>query len=401
MPKHSEIQSKIFLKPYQDERVLNGHLWIFSNEIERKVDVGTPGSLVQIYSNIKKFLGIGFYNPHSLIAVRILTDLDEKISIDFFIQRIQSALEMRKQIYPGENAYRLVFGESDRLPGLIIDRYENCFAVQSNCLGMDILIPQIVEALKFVFKDISITIILKNDSELRTMENLEQEVKVIHGKTNFPIQIQQKFGDEQIYFSVDPIGGQKSGFFFDQRENRELFSKYCSEKKVLDCYSYTGAFGIYAAKNNAQEITSVDSSEPACQLIKSNFESNKINGNIICDDVESVLEQFKSEKHRFDTIVLDPPALAKTKKNLFGALRKYQKINSLALSLLNPKGILLTCSCSHHVDRSAFIKMIQAAAIESKRSVQLLEMRGQSKDHPIFPAMPETDYLKCAVIRAN
>lgn len=390
---------KLFLNPYQDKRIEEGSLWVFSNQIERLEKSVAPGSLIDVYSHRKKFLGRGFYNPHSLIAARILTFKEEEINADFLARRIANACRLRSLLYPNETAYRLVFGESDFLPGLVIDRYNNCFVIQSYCLGMDVLLPQIIDALKMNFQ--TECIILKNDSSLRTLENLKEEIKVADGTFTPPIKIQQKLGADSIHFFADPLAGQKSGFFFDQRENRERLSAYCAGKTVLDCFCYSGGFGIYAAKSGAREVTCVDSSAPACQWTRQNFELNGLQASVIQQDVEDALAQFQKQNRKFDIIVLDPPALAKSKKNLFGALRKYKKINESALALLNQGGILFSCSCSHHIQRSDFLKMLAEAGRDQGKFIKVLEMRGASRDHPVLPAMPETEYLKCAVVTAE
>lgn len=393
------VYPKIFLKSHREKRIFEGHLWVFSNEIGHAEGTVSAGEIVDIFSAGKMFLGRGFYNPHSLISVRILTRHDEIIDENFISKRIETAQKFRNSVVPDETFYRLIFGESDFLPGLVVDRYENCFVIQSYCLGMDILLSQIIEGLKNSFKVDSI--VLKNDSSLRTLENLKEEIRVIEGNPDFPISISQKWRSEMIRFMVHPLEGQKSGFFFDQRENRERLSDDSEGKIVLDCFSYTGGFGIYAAKAGAKEVTCVDSSENACSMMKKNFELNHVQGSVIHDDVFDLLLRFQKEKRKFDIIVLDPPAFAKSKKNLFGALRKYRQLNEFALSLLTQDGVLFSCSCSHHVNRADFLKMIGEAAFRVKRTVRLIEMRGASKDHPVLPSMPETEYLKCAILRAD
>lgn len=391
--------SKIILKPNQERRILNGHLWIFSNEIEKTDPAIEPGSIVDICSHKGKFLGRGFYNPHSLISARILTLTDEPIDTNFFSKKIEAAQQIRSFIYPQESCCRLIFGESDFMPGLIIDRYNNCFVCQSYCLGMDRLMPMIFEALKKNFS--AECIIKKNNSSIRELEKLDKEVNVVEGELKLPIKIEQKFDSKIINFFVDPLNGQKTGFYFDQRENREQISLYCSGKNVLDCFSYIGGFGIYAAQSGAKEVVCIDSSEIACQLLKKNTELNLANISVLNQDVFEAFHQFQIENRKFDIIVLDPPALAKSKKSLFSALRKYKKLNESAIALLNTGGILFSCSCSHHVNRADFIQMINQSLTSQNRQAQLLEMRGQARDHPILPSMPETEYLKCAILRVS
>lgn len=390
---------KIYLKSGRDQRVLLGHLWVFSNEIERIEGTAEPGAIIDIHSHRKHFLGRGFFNPHSLIAARILTRRDQVIDVRFFSKRIEKAKHVREFLFPGETAYRLIFGESDFMPGLVIDRFENCFVIQSYCLGMDLLTPTILDALKSHFK--VDCIVRKNDSSIRELENLPKQVEVIEGQMESPMQISQRFGTETLRFYADPLEGQKTGFYFDQRENRERLAVYAPGKKVLDCFSHGGAFGVYAAKSGASEVISVDSGLNAAALIEKNSALNGVNATAIREDVFVMFERFRLEKRKFDIIILDPPAFAKSKKNLFGALRKYEKLNAMAISLLDTGGVLFSCSCSHHVGRGEFIQMLNAAADSQNRAARLLEIRGASRDHPVLPSMPETEYLKCAILKMD
>ncbi len=390
---------QVYLKPHSEKRVEEGHLWVFSNEIDKAEEDVTPGGLVDIYSARKQFVGRGFCNPHSLIALRILTHKPEEIDEAFIEARIRNALFLREELFPGETAYRLVFGESDFLPGLIIDRFGDVFVVQSYCLGIDLLLPIVYSALKKIFSPKAIY--NKSDSSMRAMEGAKDEVGFVDGKFEGPIEITQGFHGNKLKFMADPQSGQKSGFFFDQRENRVRLTFYAKGKSVLDCYSYVGSFGVYAAQGGAASVTSIDSSAPACDLIRKNYAINGLKGNVLQEDVEAALAGFQAEKKKFDIIVLDPPALAKTKKTVFAGLRKYGKLNELAIACLNKGGILISCSCSHHIRRDDFLKMINSAAAEQKRTARLLEMRGQSRDHPIHLAMPETEYLKCAIVKID
>ncbi len=391
--------SAIILKSKEESRLKNGHLWVFSNEIARAEGEILPGTIVDVLSSKREFLGRGFCNPHSLIACRLLTCKDEKIDESFFEKRLSDAVKMRESLYPSEKSYRMVFGESDFLPGLVIDRYEDHFAVRSYCKGMDDLTPLVVDALKTKFAPKSI--VLKNDSSLRQLENLPLEVKVTHGEISGPAEISQRFGEQTLKFRADLVHGQKSGFYFDQRENRELFASWCKDKRVLDCFSYTGAFGIYAASAGAKEVVCVESGKEAAARLEENAKLNKVSPQIINGDSFETLTRFRAEEKKFDIMVLDPPAFAKSRKNVFSALRKYQQLNELAIPLLTDGGILFSCSCSHHVGRKEFLEMIGRSAAHCKRDARVLEIRGQSRDHPIHPCMPETEYLKCAVVKVN
>lgn len=393
------ITPKIFLKSREEKRILQGHLWVFSNEIAQAEGPPEPGSIVDIYSHQRKFLGRGFCNPHSLIACRILTHKEEEIDLPFFARRVAQAKRFREKHFPRESSYRLIFGESDFLPGLIVDRYGEIFVVQSYCLGMDLLLEKILPAIE---ENFSVKcMVKKNDSPLRAMENLVEEVEIVKGKMDVPIQITQGFEGKDLSFFIDPIQGQKSGFFLDQRENRERLKVYAPGKRVLDCYSYVGGFGVYAAASGAKEVTCVESSESACQLIEKNFRVNGFKAQIIKEDVFTMLERANQEKRKFDIIVLDPPALAKSKKNLFASMRKYRQLNQLALSVIESGGLLISSSCSHHLPRANFLELLCEAGSLAGKQLKLLEMRGQSRDHPVMISMPETEYLKCAILQVD
>ncbi|MBI3012855.1 MAG: class I SAM-dependent rRNA methyltransferase [Elusimicrobia bacterium] len=378
---------------------MNGHLWVFSNEIAAYEGALSPGCLIDLYNHRDKFLGRGFCNPHSLISIRLLTRQDEELDDAFFSRAIEKSFLCRKSLFPDEDAYRLIFGESDGLPGLVVDRFGKTAVVQSSCLGMDLLLEKVLNGLR---NNLDLECVLyKNDSSIRSLENLPEDVRVVSGEIPKDSRVNQKFGDQTLHFFVDVQQGQKTGFFFDQRENRERLKDYVSGKTVLDCFSYTGGFGLYAACAGASSVTAIESSVPAGEMLKRNFADQGKEVSLIREDVSEILERFQKEKRKFDIIVLDPPALAKSKKHLFSALRKYQKLNATAISLLSEGGILFSSSCSYHVSRSGFLEMVSRAAQDAGRRIRLLEMRGQSRDHPILVSMPETDYLKCAILRAD
>jgi 23S rRNA (cytosine1962-C5)-methyltransferase len=219
----------------------------------------------------------------------------------------------------------------------------------------------------------------------------------VRGAPEGPIRISQRTPAGSVDFLADPWKGQKTGFYFDQRENRNRLHDYCEGKSVLDCFSSTGGFGVTAAECGAREVLSVDSGEGVCELLERNYALNGFKADVVREDAALVLRRFREERRKFDIIVLDPPALAKSKKNLFGALRKYQELNELAMGLLPSGGILFSCSCSHHVSRDAFSAMLGKAAMAEARGMRILEVRGQSRDHPVLPSMPETEYLKCVI----
>ncbi|MFH1367523.1 MAG: class I SAM-dependent rRNA methyltransferase [Elusimicrobiota bacterium] len=389
------MTGKIFLKKNEEERLNAGHLWIFSNEIQKIEGEPGIGDTAELFDSSKQFAGVGFYNPKSLIAFRLLSKKHVNIDKDFWKDRIERAVAYRKAVYPVIESYRVVFGESDALPGLIVDKYGNCLAVQFLSAGMEKNSGQIIEALKEIFKPAGI--IAKNESSLRKLEGLEEKTEILYGSIPDTLEITES----GLKFSVDLKGGQKTGFFFDQRDNRQVFSGYCKGKNVLDCFCHTGAFGICAAKAGAKSVMLVDSSKPAIEKTVENAGLNDVAGTIQAADadVEEYMQVQKRSGKKFDIINLDPPALIKSRKNFFAGVRLYAKLNALAMELLEPGGILATSSCSHHLNRDAFLEMLREAGGKAGRQFRIMELRSQAKDHPVLLSMPETEYLKFAILK--
>jgi 23S rRNA (cytosine1962-C5)-methyltransferase len=386
---------KITLKQNEEKRVAAGHQWVFSNEITSVTGAPAAGDTVELYSYSDKFLGTGFYNPHSLIAFRFLSRKKEEIGKEFFIQKLLKALYFRKDIYPGMESFRVVFGESDGLPGLIVDKYGNYLSVQFLSAGLEKNRAGLVEALKEVFKPEGI--IARNDSGLRALEGLEEKNEILFG--NIPEKVTVDEGGCKFY--ADLAGGQKTGFFFDQRENRAVLAGYCKGKDFLDCFCHSGAFGIYAAKAGAKIVVWVDSSKSALALAGENATLNGLEGefNGECADAAVYLAALKEKSLKFDIINIDPPGLIKNRKNFHAGYRLYLKLNTLALEALKPGGILASSSCSHHMGREDFRKMLAQAATDSGKNVRVLEVRSQARDHPALISMPETEYLKFVVLQ--
>ncbi len=382
---------KVFLK--RTSRVLAGHLWIFSNELASSPRLHAPGSIVEVYDSKEAFMGTGYINPNSLIAVRLLTRQREEINADFFRKRIADALSYRKRFLPEGVSGRLVYSEGDFLPGLIVDRYAGCLVVQLLTAGMerqrDILLGLLDEMLSPEM------IVLKNDNQNRTLEGLALEKTMVKGAAGATVSITEG----AIRSEVDPMSGQKTGFFLDQRENRIAFSRLVSGGRGLDLFCYSGAWGLQLAKNGAH-VTFVDSSEAAVTQTKSNAEMNALAGKcaFIKEDVFNFLRREVVSGNMYDFIVLDPPAFVKSKGKLREGLRGYREINAMAMSIISQKGLLATSSCSHHVDKTAFLDMLQYAAKDAGRHVRVLELRSQGRDHPVLLSMPETEYLKCAFL---
>ncbi len=341
------------------------------------------------------FLGRGFYHPHSLIAFRILSTQKDDITPSFFEKRFAEALAWREKLYPNTNAYRLIFGEGDKLSGLIVDRFGDCVVVQAIAAGIEQCREMIVQALKNVLNPEAI--VWRTDSSLRELEGLSVEPpKILHGTLSGKIQIQMENGT----FWVDPVTGQKTGFYFDQRDNRQALAALCKGKRVLDAFCYSGGFGIAAGLAGAKEVVFVDSAHAALELAQENAELNGLAERSTCVEGDALaLLARENPGGPFDVIAIDPPAYARSKKHLPAALKAYEKLNSLAMKALPRGGLLATSSCSHHVPRELFLEMLRHSAKKAERQVKLIELRSQAKDHPVLLAMPETEYLKFAILQ--
>jgi 23S rRNA (cytosine1962-C5)-methyltransferase len=381
----------IILKKDGGRRIKSGYQWIFSNEIE-KID-GNPanGDIINVMNFQNIFIGKGFFNKNSLISVRILTTKDEEINNEFYKNRIIQALNLRKEIFPHSNTYRLVFSESDLLPGLIIDRFEDDFAIQTYSIGMEKNIDVILDVIKELFNPSSI--IEKNESVLRTLEGLDLRTSLLYG--NY---ISKNILIDDLIYSIDLLRGQKSGFFLDQRINRTLIRKYCINKKVLDCFCNEGGFALNAAYSKANDILGVDISDHAIEKASVNADLNSIkNCRFETGDVFRKLEEIKSSNEKYDVIILDPPSFTKSKKNIPTARKGYKKINSLAMNSIVNGGFLITSSCSHHIFENEFLDIMREAS--ANYDIQLMELHSAAPDHPILISMPETKYLKFAIFR--
>ncbi len=382
---------KVHLK--RTKRLRSGHLWVFSNEIAENPKQYQPGSLVSVHDSRDEFLGIGYINPQSLIAVRLVTRRQAPVDHAFFRDRIEKAKALRERFFPGAGAYRAVFSEADGLPGLIVDRYDRCCVIQILTAGMEMLRTLAIDAVDEVFAPE--TIVLRNDSHMRNLEGLAMGREVIKGSLDRLPEIRE----DGLSFLVDPMEGQKTGFFLDQRMNRLELSRYVQAGKGLDLFCYSGAWSLHAAAAGA-EVTAVDSSETALAMLARNADLNGMSHRIkrVRDDVFAFLGQAMSGSRDYDFIVCDPPAFVKSSRHLKEATKAYRELNSLCMQLLRPGGILISSSCSYHLSRELFIEMLLSAAKESGRSLRLLSLRSQSPDHPVLLAMPETEYLKCAFL---
>jgi 23S rRNA (cytosine1962-C5)-methyltransferase len=385
------------LKRNEDRRLHAGHLWIFSNE----VDTGQSplakfkaGELVRVLAHNDRALGLAYVNPQSLIAARVLETW--KIpDVAWLSARMRVALALRERLYP-KPYYRLVYGESDGLPGLVIDRYGSACVVQIGTAGMEQLKPQIQEALSQVLR--CEAVLFKNDSSAREMEGLPSYVETAKGNFDKPAVVIE----DELEFQAPLAEGQKTGWFFDQAANRRALSKYVRKgARVLDVFSYVGAWGVRAAHHGAREVTCVDSSAAALELAAANAERNGLKVVTRKGDAFDALEDLAKQAERFDIVVIDPPAFAKRKKDLPKALAAYKRLNQLALQVIADDGILVSCSCSFHVSAEELQDAIAKAARGAEKHLQILEMGGQAPDHPVHPAIPETRYLKAYFCRVN
>lgn len=388
------MTARLFLKKNEHRRILAGHQWVFSNEIGEREGSPEAGDLVSVLSQNRTFLGVGFYNPRSLIAIRMLGNEKLNPDLEFFRNRIAAAARLRERLYPGSTLYRLVHGESDYLPGLIIDRYDSLFAVQTLSAGMDRRMDIICDAIETLFSPSGI--VERNDSALRALEGLNESKRVVRGTTGI-IQIR----DHDLTYETDLLEGQKTGLFLDQRENHRALRRYVKGMKVLDVFCNAGGFALNALAGGAAFATAVDDSETALEMFRRHLELNNFSQSsveIVKGDAFKVLDSFRAEGRQFDVIIVDPPSFAPNKKSLPAAMRAYVEINSVAMRLLPSEGILVSASCSHHVESDNFVSMLQHAATSSGRKASLLELRGASADHPVLASMPETKYLKCAFL---
>ncbi len=379
------------LKKKEERRVLRGHPWIFSNELQDLPADAVPGEAVEVRDHAGSFIGRGYFNPRSLIAVRLLTRRAEEIDGAFFTKRIAAARELRSRLGFGES-HRAVFSEGDGLPGLIVDRYGDVLVVQSLTAGIEARLDLVAWALREVYAPAAI--VLRNDVSARELEGLAREKRVLLGDVAGPVTIEES----GIRYRVDVLEGQKTGFFFDQRENRLAIRDLVRGRRTIDCFCYTGAWALTAARFGAVDVVGYDSSEKAVAAAAENAALNGLPARFEAADVFEKLRELGRQRERYGCVVLDPPAFVKSRARVREALKGYKEINLRALRLLEPGGILITCSCSHHIDEALFREMLIDAAHAAGRQARLLEMRSQARDHPMLLAAPETRYLKCAIL---
>ncbi|MEE9356706.1 MAG: class I SAM-dependent rRNA methyltransferase [Methylococcaceae bacterium] len=392
----------IILKKNEDARLRRGHLWIFSNEIDTErspLHQFTPGDLVEVINAKQQSYGIAYLNPNTLICARLLSrKRNIRISQNFFEVRFTTALKLRERWF-ALPFYRLVYGEADGLPGLIVDRFGDTLSVQMTTAGMDRQINLIIDALVALLKPTCI--VLKNDTPARNQEGLPLVNELAFGERSKPLIIEEN----GTKFKINIEGGQKTGWYYDHRYGRAQLAKLAHQQRVLDLFSYSGAWGIPAAIAGAKEVQCIDSSASALELAKENALLNGVQNHMqfLQHDVFDFLKQARLNQDRYDIIVLDPPALIKRKKDAKAGLEAYRRLNQMAMQVLNTDGILVSASCSHHLNRAQLHEILRASARHVDRHLSFVSQTGQGPDHPIHPAIPETDYLKtffCATAKS-
>lgn len=375
-------------------RVPDGRpLWLFAGHVGPLVGHAEAGDVIDVLTADGQFYGRGLYNPASKIRVRLLTFQEEPIDETFWRGRIQQAIRLRQRVVAQSNAYRLIYAEGDRLPGLIVDRYDQLLVLQCLSFGVDSRKELIADVL---MKELNLTrVYLRNEAKSRQLEGLPLERGFLRGSGSTQVEIQE----EGAKFLVDVEKGQKTGWFCDQRENRLAAAKLAAGAEVLEVFCHTGAFGIHAALAGASSVEGLDVSQDTLAMAQTHAAMNKMEDRCTYRQADAFEEMRKLVKagRKYDLVMLDPPAFARSKQALAGALNGYKDINLLGLKLLKPEGFLVTSSCSHPVSEEDLWKSIRLAARDAKRDIRLIEQRGHSADHPILASMPETRYLKCFI----
>ena len=381
------------------KRVLNGHPWVYSNEIRMDAAAKAipPGSIAALQAADKRPLGLATFNPHPLIAARLLTpDVDASIDAGFLRARLTRALEARESLYK-EPYYRLVHAEGDGLPGLIVDRFGDVLVVQMNTAGMDMLAAPLIDALnETVAPKI---MVLRNDSASRELEGLDRYARAVVGELDGPASLLEN----ACTFVCDPVGGQKTGWFYDQRDNRAFVAALARRKRVADFYCYAGGFGVCAATRGATEVIAVDRSGAALELAAMAAERNGVGDRcrFVKNEAFRTMSQFLKDGESFDVVIADPPAFVKSRKDLAAGLRGYRKMTASAARLVRPGGVLLVASCSYHVDALAFAEQVRRGIRDAKRSGRILRAAGAAPDHPAHVFLPETAYLKAIILQLD
>ena len=386
------MYAEAVLVPGKEKRLAGRHPWIFRSDIDRIDGNVLPGDIVNVCSSQGRFMAKAFYNPNSQIALRIMSWKDEDIGRALIFQRVHEALEYRRS-FADMKSCRLIFAESDRLPAMIADAFGDVIVIQCLALGMEQFKQDVVDALVDELHPKGIW--ERNDVPVRKLEGLQMTTGLLYGEVPDRVEMTEN----GIRFMVDVKEGQKTGYFLDQKENRAAIAPFVKNKTVLDCFTHTGSFALHAAKYGADEVTGVDISEYACSFATENAELNGFGDRVhfIAANAFDLLAEKSRRGMSYDVIILDPPAFTKTRSQIESALRGYKEINLRAMKMISPGGYLVSCSCSQHVTPDLFKKMITDAARDARVQLRQVEFRTQGRDHPILPAAPETEYLKCGI----
>ncbi len=388
---------EIRLKPNAERRIRVGHSWIYSNEIDTArtaLKAMAPGQLANVVDARGKAVGTAYAHPNSLIAARLLSRKPDAVpDADWFGRRLQRALSLREALYPTPH-YRLVYGESDGLPGLVVDRFDDVLVLQISTAGMENLKPVIIEALQQLLKPRGM--LLRNDSGARDMEALSKGIEVI-GDPGETCEVMES----GVRFQAEIQSGQKTGWFYDQRDNRDRFARYVPGKRVLDVFSYAGAWAVRSLASGAASAACVDSSQPALDAAQANAAANGVEVEVVRGSALDVLKQMRTDARSFDVVIVDPPALIKRRKDHKAGLEHYASLNRAAMALLSPGGTLISCSCSFHLAEEDLLRVLLREARAQNRQLQVLERGGQGPDHPVHPAITETRYLKAFYCRLS
>jgi 23S rRNA (cytosine1962-C5)-methyltransferase len=378
------------VSPKAVDRLQAGHLWIYRSDVLECE--ASPGSIVIVKDKKGRIYGRAFYSSNSLITLRLITQEDRDIDRKFWRQRIEQASQLRQRVVQNSEVFRLVHGEGDWMPSIIIDRYGDVLSIQTLSQGAEQVRPVLTELLLELFQPKAI--VERNESKVRALEGLPQTISILHGSDPGEIVCREN----GLPFYYQPLSGQKTGAFLDQRENR-VWAAALAHGSALDCFCYSGSFAVHLA-SMCDEVEAIDMSEPAVTLGRRNADLNGLSN--VRFETENVFDRLKLYDHlkrRFDTIVLDPPAFAKNRSHVEAALRGYREINLRALRLLNPGGMLVTASCSQLIDETLFLNLLTQASSDARKKVQVLQKRTQGQDHPFLLSMPETFYLKCLFLR--
>jgi len=388
---------QVLLKRKISPRIANGHPWVFSNEVDKVSGSPSGGEIVEVFTHDKKFIGKGYINPKSQILVRLLTrEKQDTINEEFFINRIRQCWEYRKKIGYTENC-RLVFGEADAIPQLIVDKFNDYFVIQTVALGIDLWKPAIVKAINQLFKPKGI--FERNDVPVRELEGMQQQKGFLSGEFDTKIII----NENGLKFYVDIENGQKTGYFLDQQDNRRAISNIVKDAEVLGAFTYTGTFEIHAAQYGAKSVLGLDISDNAVKQATENAALNNLQDIVQFKTANAfdVLKQWSKEGKKYDVVMLDPPAFTKSRETIQKAITGYKEINLRGMKLVRPGGFLVTSSCTNLVSPEMFLQIIDMAAKDARRKIRQVVFQTQSADHPVVPGIETTQYLKFLVIEVQ